>query len=366
MDNNNSKRSHLDKVSAESWRSEFLERIASLPGFVSLAESSCDACEAPSVDMGALNVAAKELIQTYDKEELVVARQHYNNEHVLEYWLYYNRQLDVLSESGIVDRGFPLFEIEVDLPRRTYRAAAVSLDQLNDDSVLSNVVSPGRPVPVPQKGLERLLAKLVVMQRIQNSTYSKFYPLLLNTARDAGNTMWDYYKIHYFLDNNLYEIEDGVYYRSPFSFVFFNHNVIETRLFLEHCLSNAVPLTLSEVGTFLKRQREQHLRLAVNVSSAENEIHNRRRDLYYYDPADEVVKDQFTPELTDYFLRTIVEPCGIIKQDGCPFARTKGLQKNALVEVFEHFDKMILHLMENSVEFSELCSADYAQACKST
>lgn len=350
----NNKNSQQEVMSA-AWRKSFLESVCSLDQFNVLVDESAGLpVRHPSPEqLEQLNAAAQRLISGYDRKELVVARQSYNNEHVLEFWKFYSQECQRLLKSGTIAHDFPLFSVTPDFEGLDFDARAIPVTRFDEDDFLCQTVG-ASPADVPRDGLERLWAKLVVLHRIQNATIQTLYRLLINKARLQGTAVWDYYRIHYFLDNNLYQLGNGAFYRSPFSFVFFNTNLLELKLYLEFHIRNAAEISLTTVQDFLERQREYYLRLALSVSSEENEIHNRRRDLCRYDPEDGVVKDQFTDALKNHYHETVVHACGMIKLDGCPFARTKGLRKNALIEVFEYFDRMMVHLLEHSVEFRAL------------
>lgn len=330
----------LETVRTEEWRHNLLEKVSRVTGFDVLVDLSCHAVAAVNVpDIPTVNRQARQIVQSYGKEELATARQYYNNEHLLEYWKYYNSELEKVIATHSLDPAFPLFGIEVNLRGLTYRAHPIPLGNFLESG--SGGFSP----------LDRLRSQLAPMLMAQRRIFKTLYVLFLNLNRKAHSETWDYYRIHYFLDNNLYEIGNGRYYRSPFDFVFFNTNMLELRLFLEHQLQAGATLSVADVGDFLRRQREYYLHLALSVTSEENEIHNHRRDLCWYDAAAGVVKDGVSDELREYYRRNVVEPYGLVKLTGCPFARSKGLKKNSLLEVFEYSDGLMLHLLSQSEEF---------------
>jgi len=108
------------------------------------------------------------------------------------------------------------------------------------------------------------------------------------------------------------------------------------------------------VSEFLERQRKFFLKLALTITLAENEIHNRRKDLRWYDHTAGIVKDGISEELIKHFDETVIKRYGLIKQSGCPFAKSKAFKKNALIEIFEYYDSMMIHMLSRASEFKQL------------
>ena len=168
------------------------------------------------------------------------------------------------------------------------------------------------------------------------------YDLFIEHHRRIGGTIRDYYRIHFFLDNFLYVREDGMVRRSHFDFIFMNNNLYELKLYLQDRFDKEKRLTLDEVNTFLRQQRQFYAKAALSISLADNEIHNNRKDLLAYDEdVGIVLARDVTDTLREHYQDNVIEGYGLIRQGGCPFARSTGLKKNALIEVFEYTDTLM-------------------------
>lgn len=348
----------LDGIRSEEWRHDFVRRLSSLDGFDELLGLSCQTADR---DLGAkarafphLNSQSQEIISAYDKQDLVAARQYYNNEHLVEFWRYYRNEVDAHISAGKIDRDFPLFNLSVDIPNLSYQVTSIALKSLQDTSEFKawkqRIEMEGSPYPK----LHILFAKLSVLTKYQFRCFFNFYGLFLQINKKKKSPIWDYYKIHYFLDNNLYGNGSSLFFRTPFEFAFFSNNLTELTLYLEHEFGAQSQISLDSVDAFLQRQRDYYLKLALTITLEENEIHNRRKDLRMYEPREGIVKEKVTEELREFYRITTVDSYGLLKQNGCPFARTKGLGENALLEVFEYFDRMMIYLLGRSPEFDDL------------
>jgi hypothetical protein len=51
------------------------------------------------------------IITQYKREELVAARQYYNNSHLIDFWKWYNKELEKLIQSGKINSEFPVFSV---------------------------------------------------------------------------------------------------------------------------------------------------------------------------------------------------------------------------------------------------------------
>jgi hypothetical protein len=167
--------------------------------------------------------------------------------------------------------------------------------------------------------------------------------------------VWHAYKIHQFLDYFLYIGPNGDNCGATFEGIFFNSNISELTLFLEHHFAEQRCLSLLEVDQFLHRQRNHYLTRAISISLEESEALNHRRDLLIYDERQGIViLNGLTDEIRQKLREEKIEPYQMARFDGCPFAKSKGVDHNALLEVYEFFDRLMLHLLNLSPEFSNL------------
>jgi hypothetical protein len=87
----------------------------------------------------------------------------------------------------------------------------------------------------------------------------------------------------------------------------------------------------------------------------ESEALNHCRDLLIYDEQQGIVRlNGLTDEVRQQLREEKIEPYQIVRFDGCPFAKSKGVDHNALLEVYEFFDRLMLHLLNFSPEFGNL------------
>ena len=199
--------------------------------------------------------------------------------------------------------------------------------------------------------------------QLKRNAFKQFYDLYIHQIREKRNNAWDYYVIHYYLDNTLFGNGRGRYQKAHFDCIFFNSNIFELKRYFEYHINRASHLSIANIQAFLRRQRDTNVRRALAISLEENEVNNRRKDLLVYDPEAGVVQfDDISQELLDHYHETVINVFGLIKQDGCPFAKTKGIEKNAVIEVFEYFDNMMVYVLRNSSEFSQLFGYKRMQA----
>jgi len=94
---------------------------------------------------------------------------------------------------------------------------------------------------------------------------------------------------------------------------------------------------------------------AVSISLEESEALNHCRSLLMYDERQGIViLNGLTDVVRQQLREKLLEPYQMARFDGCPFAKSKGVDRNALLEVYEYFDKMMLHLLNHSCEFHNL------------
>ncbi len=359
------------EVQTRVWRDSFLHEISRIDNFEEWLSSSLSAVanQTPGQEMNHLTNEALKIVQSKDRNELTAARQYYNNAHLLGYWRMLNTELGSAIKRGAVDADFPLLKIQPDKHPNWFLLTGIPLQffsqikfDIDEQTVLTSPEDFKKEVPVllkpsggdqtRQSRLNMVFLQLSLLVRIQMEAMSTFYKLFLQFQYELKSPLWDYYKIHIFLDNFLYVREDGYVRRSNFGNIFGNSSLYELKLYLQSCLDSHIKIRLADVEGFLKRQRKYMLNLALTISLEENEIHNCRKDLLAYDPERGVVRAiGITKDMLDYYQQSVIAPLGVIKQNGCPFALSKGLSRNALIENFEHFDRLIISFLRNSKNF---------------
>lgn len=358
--------SDLELVGSPVWRSALLAKFATLPGFDSLLTQSCSpsGVDKTTVPLAELNMKAAQIVHSHDRQELVVARQYYNNEHLVRFWRFFCEELDKIVSANGLDPHFPLFEITMDLSVPDYRVRPLASSFLEDHADAgdgghetrdpSSLISSRFP-NVDHIDLRRLFVKLSVFFAYQTSLLVAFYRLFLNIHRKQGSEVWDYYRIHFFLDNHLYSRDNEYFYRSSFDLIFFNSNLVELGIFLHYHFSRGLPLSVDEVRGFLRRQTEYHLKRALTISMEDNEIFNRRKDLLEYLPDEGLVGiREVSDELRAFYRQSVIEYYGLLKQGGCPFAKSKGVSRNALLELYGYSNELIIQLLSRAEEFDQV------------
>ena len=379
---NNSASTCLDLVRSEEWCVRFLGALVRMEGFGTLVDRSRRlAANIRAKKLERIRLPAQRLVASYPRYELAIARQYYNNEHLIHFWRSVNQEIDRLVDVGAITREFPLFQVKAHVSGLTYEAVPIpvwnfvniEIHKTQDEPFLFTW-RPGGNSTRPQinresvldggKALDTLFGKLALLHNVVIHGFTGLYNIFLMHHRKQKDIVWDYYRIHYFLDNYLYLRQDGASCRASFGDIFFNSNLLELRVFLKHHLANRQYLSLQDVDDFLERQRQYYLRRAVTISLEENEHLNHRHDLFRYDPERGiVVPEDMTDEMRQAYRTAKIDPYGLLKLDGCPYAKSKGVKANALLETYEHFDKLMLHLLSRCPEFKELFAAPNAVFC---
>lgn len=370
----NASSADLELVGSSVWRSALLAKFAALPDFDSLLAQSCSPAgvDKTAGSLAELNMKAAQIVRSHDRQELVVARQYYNNEHLVRFWRFFCEELDKIVASNDLDPDFPLFEITMDLSVPDYRVGPLAPSFLEGhagagdgghESRGSCSQISSRFPDVDHGDLRRLFVKLSVFFAYQASLLAAFYRLFLNIHRKQGGEIWDYYRIHFFLDNHLYGRDNEYFYRSSFDLIFFNSNLLELGIFLHYHFSRGLPLSLDDVRGFLRRQTEYHLKRALTISMEDNEIFNRRKDLLEYLPDEGLVSMRgVSDELRAFYRKSVIEYYGLLKQGGCPFAKSKGVSRNALLELYGYSNELIIQLLSRAEEFDRVFRGTAAAA----
>lgn len=364
---------YTDAVKTERWRKDFLDEINVIDGFEGLVRHSRSATQLSEPDQR-LKQDARRIIESRDRDELTIARQYYNNAHLLVFWRLLKEDINKGYSSGRISREFPLFQIKrgVESGSIVLEGATVEfLDKVHfdlDESTLIDSEAPATelhelPVllklsadsPRRQQPLNQAFMRLSLVTRIALASLESCYSNFIEQQRLQQSPIQDYYRIHCFLDNFLYINESGSVRRANYDAIFGNSSLYELKLYLQYNLDNKILIGLKEVEAFLERQRKFYLSLALDITLEENEVHNQRKNLLAYDAESGVVHAQnINPKLISHYHKTVIESFGVVKQNGCPFAMSVGTSGNALLEVFQYFDTIFLHLLHHSIDFKKV------------
>jgi len=363
-------------VKAPEWRDWLLNELNKSPDLLRFVNQSRSRNSEAGLTVGALQSRANEIMKAVPKEELMAARQYYNNAHLLHFWGALSAEYEKMIQANVLNRDFPLFDLQVNHQTGQYRIKPLTMDFINSVNyeMPENARKPiegvmGIPVfPPPmarkrkskkgQARLDRLFLKLSLANKVYSATTTAFYDIFLQQHRNSSSYVWDCYKLHCFLDNFLYVDASGTARRSPFEFVFLNSDIYELKVFLQDRYEKSSGLLFEDVAAFLERQRAYYLKYAVTVSLKENEVHNRHKELLHYDEKRGiVVPSQDTRALQEKYDREVIRRYGVHKQGGCPFAKSKGIRMNAMLELLEFVDNIFLKLTVATPEFAALYSS---------
>lgn len=349
-------------VTNDAWKRKFIRSLDSCSCF---REFSLDKSRERTVHVSpvsCLHSCVAGILAHYDKKELVHACQQYNNTHLIEFWKWFCTWQDKAADLDATVADFPLFEVKRNFASGESTLVPVGVERFetlffwqtveDNDSYRfckSQVREEFRPAWSDTKHdpLIQLLGRLTMLKLTYIKSTTFLYNRFLAEQHQKSSPSWDAYKIHYFLDSVLYKYPDGRSYSAVFDKIFFNNNLLEIKIFLRHCLESRVCFTLEDVAAFLERQRTYYVQLALHIGLEQNAFLNNRRDLMYFDPQRGIA---VMPELGRHMLvrlrEELVDKAGMVQMDGCPFAKSKGLSKNAAAEVYARFDQLMLKLVE--------------------
>jgi hypothetical protein len=115
-------------------------------------------------------------------------------------------------------------------------------------------------------------------------------------------------------------------------------------------------LVISDVRDFLSRQTVHALKFSLKIQLPEAQVLNEHKELLAYNPGTDIVELQNIPQDMLESARAQIHEHGLIQTGGCPFAQAKGLNGNALVEVYDYFNTLFIAVLSSSWEFNALFS----------
>lgn len=360
----------LPDVASTDWKELFLDEISSLPGFDGLAAKSRErpvkGQENDSWEQ--IERPARELMGRYPRRTLVEARQHYNNVHLVEFWKWYYCKIQIYIAERSITQSFPVFLVkEPGLPEHI-EIHALSPDYFDDyEFKVTSSLPPAyaykfNPTARPRRiskrkflekeNLDKFICRLSLLQNVYTKTTTSFYDQFLSLARRDSSPVWDDYRIHLFLDRFLYETADGQLCDAPFEKIFFSSNLCELAVYLRYQFERKFIPPIAQIGKFLSRQRKYYVELAMTLDMAGAAYLNNFRHLLHYHPQSGTVQiKEMEPQVRLMIDHDLVRSAGVINLNGCPFAKSKGTAKNAVIETFQHFDLLMMEMATHWYKF---------------
>lgn len=355
-------------VSSDEYRKILLEKICNIAGFECLVNYSRDPRGIGACDITpGMIAAAKAIIASSSRAELRVARQHFNTVHLLAFWKRYGELIDKGVAAGALPSKSPLFT--TGSGGSGWNLNLVGIPDEYFDSGLYRAASDGKSdfkyVPMQRQKAKRtctiradifqsLHGRLAYVLHLVRRSATRAYNEFLLEERAAGSSIWEAYQAHIFLDVFLYDPDHPGFGQSKFDAIFFASNFGDLIFFLRESMNLKKPLRIPAITEFLKRQTKYNLRLSQEISLEDNHARNHHRQLLRYDHERGFVHmDEMPAYMAEEYHRLFRENL-MLDDLGCPFGRTKGVHKNALVEVYDYFDKLFLHSIGRSWEFRAL------------
>lgn len=346
------------------WKEGFLREITALSGFDDLAARSrgIGASRPSQACWDDIKRPAVDLIERYPRRILVEARQHCNIAHLVEFWRWYGDVLKKYILAGSLTENFPLFSIKEPSARRQYEIESLSpadfdhyefrliaklpptCQYRHNPSVKIKKLSKKKFIRV--ENLERFICKLCRLQDTYSRTTTYLYNMFIDAARQELSPAWGDYRIHLFLDRFLYQTKDGQICDAPFEKIFFSSNLSELSVYLRYKFDRKLIPSVQDVGKFLSRQRKYYLELAMQLDMAGAAyLNNYRHLLHYHPPKGIVILPEMESQILEIIDRDLIQAAGVIKMAGCPFAKSKGVSENAVLEAFRHVDTLMLEMV---------------------
>lgn len=353
-------------VYSDEYRKTLLHKVTSIEGFECLVENSryrgIGGCEIGS----SVIAAAKHIISSSPMAELRVARQHFNTAHLLAFWEQYNELLKKGIANGAISEQFPLFTVKPDLVYRTLHMQKISPEflysgffraahEINGFRYIPMAIHKARLAYVDKTDvLQSLHGRLAHVLFLARQTLTFTYDKFLLDEKLAESAVWEAYQLHVFFDAFLYDPDHPGFGQSTFDKIFFVSNLTELILFLRESIKSKWLLDTSHVNDFLKKQTKFNLRLSQEISLEDNHVRNWHQEFMQYDPELGVAHMNGMPVQLLEDARHLLRETLRLEDIGCPFGRAKGVQRNALVEIYNYFDRLFLHVIEHCWEFKVL------------
>lgn len=349
-------------VTSEKWKRDFLYELAAIPDFnYWLSLSTKNNIDLTSKFTRCIRDSAKRIIARYERTDLVRASYHYNTKHLIEFWMWFRTLQERLVRSGEICRDFPVFSVNEGPANGGCEINSLGIEyfeqyyfwKVSDQpcsyrycAKANRSEHEGEWCKYSHDVFDQLSGRLHALNLYTKDNMTRAYYRFLLQQKELESSCWDDYRIHYFLDRFLYESEDGKSFGAPFEKIFFSNNLDEFEVYLRHCRRTGVDLKYTNIEKYLERQRKYYLALALKIGIAETAFLNNHRHLLCYDPdLKVVVMPELDEQLKSMLHWELVDKAGMMEMDGCPFAKSKGVSGNALIEVYARFDFLMLKLI---------------------
>lgn len=297
----------------------------------------------------------------FSKQELATIKMYWNNYICIEFWKYYQDIIHYEFEKNSI---FILFSVNA--RKSTYfELQPIPFETIESEKVIS------------------LKHRLFQSQNLTEISFFKKFQTVNTILRNSFLDLYENFRISRqipFVDKkhtaqklevnwlNLYSmidiLENGLFYNekkkigfiTPINKILFSPNYVDLIIYLKFLLSNQKKIVFEDLVSFLKRQREYNLKNALHQTFVETNVKNQHQELLFYDEREEVVKLGNIPKKLKQDSEEISRLLEIdmLERKGCPFARSKGLEKNSLMEYNEYFDFVYLEFLLQNKEFKEL------------
>lgn len=300
-----------------------------------------------------------EFLSQFDKYTLYEAKKYWNNYLCVEFWNNYKKHVDEYNKKHGTQLG--IFDVELKNNESDFEIKPASYSIL-DNKKFRKKLFENTPYKKRsklsffrnnrrEKKLYILFEKIYAVLFYQEKTVFK----IIKNQLFQNQQLAICYGVVKFLDDYLFQNQENQTFSSPLKSIFLSNNSNQLSRYLEYAfLKNLKFQDISTVKNFLESQNKFSLKRALTTSYAENQIYNAYPRLLEYDKYENVVKIQHFPtELLDFYKKQQLS-FGIPDSTGCPFAKSRGISKNTLLEHYEYFNQLFLGLLQESEEFKEL------------
>lgn len=304
-----------------------------------------------------------EFVQFFDKDFMANAKAYWNNYILVEFWKYY---FNVIKNDLNIHKLNTLFGVRVDTKNKLY----FTLIPINFDSLKDNSFSIMKMIRVRKTDdFDVLIKKLKRVNQIQKNSILQLYEIFQISRRvphvdekhknfEGLNLNWNHlYRVIEILEVGLYfDSKSKRGFHSPLTVIMFADSLPSLQVFIEHCYKKSMKISIDSIESFLKRQRDYALKSALNISFVQNKISNENPNMFEYVESKGIVEIDFqkVPQNIIEETKEFEKELNIVSLGGCPFAKSKGLEKNIFMEYQEYFDDLFINFLKQSEEFTKI------------
>ena len=309
------------------------------------------------------NEQGEDFLKQFDKQFLTNVRVYWNNYRCVLFWKFYVEELNKLKRNS--GESLSSFFIKLNKDKLNYTVEPLNYELLNNKKILNkyqyNKKSFNDKLKIffykkqsKQNNLIfELTQKLIAVKMIQRESILNLYAVFLH-RNDNNEFITKIYTILKLLDNCLFVDNNNHIFTSPFDRIFFSTNVDSLITFFQYLINKNLKLSYVGVEDFLKRQTIFNRKRALTIPFEENQMENLYSGLSKYDESLQVVRIKQYPIKEFLEQRHNKEAFDIKSTGGCPFAKSKGVEKNSFLEHYEYFNNLFLQYLKHSPEFKEL------------